>query len=102
MHPIIEERLPELRELCRRYHVARLEMFGSAVKENFDPAGSDLDFVLEYLPEAKEFYPDVYFDLKAELEALFNRPVDLVMQTAIRNPYFQAELEETKVPVYAA
>ena len=102
MHPMIEEKLPRLREICRRHLVARLELFGSATTDRFDEAGSDLDFVLEYLPEAKALYPDVYFDLKAELEALFGRPVDLVMITAIRNPYFREEVEETKVSLYAA
>ncbi len=102
MHPIIEERLPQLRELCRRHHVARLELFGSAASGGFNPSTSDLDFVLEYLPEAKELYPDVYFEFKAELEALFGRRVDLVMINAIRNPYFREEVNETKVSLYAA
>ena len=102
MHPLIEERLPELRELCRRYHVARLDLFGSAAGERFDPARSDIDFVLEYLPEAKKDYPDVYFGLKAELEALFGRPVDLVMINAVCNPHFREEVEGTRVLLYAA
>ena len=102
MHPIIEERLPELHALCRRYHVAGLALFGSAAGEGFDPSRSDLDFLVEYLPEAKKEYPDVYFDLKAGLETLFGRPADLVMTRAIRNSYFREEVEETKVSLYAA
>ncbi len=102
MYPVIEEKLQELRELCRRFHVARLELFGSATTGKFDECDSDLDFVLEYLPEAKALYPDVYFQFKSELEVLFGRRVDLVMIHAIRNPYFREEVEETKVPLYAA
>ena len=102
MHPIFEERMPELHELCRRFHVERLALFGSAAGEGFDPSRSDLDFLVEYLPEAKEDYPDVYFELKAGLEAIFGRPADLVMTRAIRNSYFREEVEETKVGLYAA
>lgn len=102
MHPIIEERLPQLRELCQRYCVARLELFGSAASDDFDPSRSDLDFLVEYLPAAKKEYPDVYFDLKAKLEALFGCSVDLVMINAIRNAFFREEINETKVSLYAA
>lgn len=102
MHPIIKERLPELHALCRRFHVAGLALFGSAASEGFHPSPSDFDFLVEYLPEAKEEYPDVYFDLKAGLEVLFGRPSDLVMTRAIRNSYFREEVEETKVSLYAA
>jgi hypothetical protein len=102
MHPIIEERLPQLRELCRRYHVARLDVFGSAASEQFDAALSDLDFVVEYLPVPAAMTMDAYFGFKEALEHLFGRDVDLVERAAVRNPYFQEELDETKVPVYAA
>lgn len=102
MHPIIKERLPELQALCRLHHVAGLALFGSAAGEAFDPSRSDLDFLVEFLPEAKQEYPDVYFELKAGLEVLFGRPADLVMIHAIRNSYFREEVEETKVSLYAA
>ena len=102
MHSFIEERLPQLRELCRRYHVARLDVFGSAASERFDTTRSDLDFVVEYLPVTAAMTMDAYFGFKEGLEQLFGREVDLVERTAVRNPYFQEELEETQVPVYAA
>ena len=102
MHPFVQEKLPQIVALCRRYHVRRLDLFGSATGDRFDPGRSDVDFVLEYLPEAKEFYPDVYFGLKEDLEALLGRHVDLVMINAVRNPYFREELEETRVQLYAA
>jgi hypothetical protein len=102
MHPLIQDKLPQIAELCRRYHVRRLDLFGSALGERFDPARSDVDFVLEYLPEAKAHYPEVYFSLKEDLEALLGRHVDLVMINAVRNRYFREELEETRVQLYAA
>lgn len=102
MHTFVEEKLPQVIELCRRHHVDRLELFGSAATGRFDPESSDIDFLVEYLPEAKPDYPDVYFDLKRGLETLFRRPVDLVMINAIRNPYFRREIEQTRVRLYAA
>ena len=101
MHPIIEERLPQLREIFRRYHVARLDVFGSAASERFDAARSDLDFVVGYLPAPEAMTMDAYFGFKEALEHLFEREVDLVERAAVRNPYFQEELDETRVPVYA-
>jgi len=102
MQPIIEERMPQLRELCRRYHVARLDVFGSAVSEQFDADRSDLDFVVEYLPVPAAMTMDAYFGFKEALEHLFGREVDLVERAAVRNPYFKEELDETQVAVYAA
>ena len=102
MHSIIEERLAKLRELCRRYHVSRLALFGSAVGERFDPTRSDLDFVVEYLSIQEAMTMSAYFDFKEALERLFGREVDLVERAAVRNPYFREELEETQVQLYAA
>jgi hypothetical protein len=102
MHAIVEERLPQLRELCRRHHVARLALFGSAVGGRFDPVRSDLDFVVEYLPVREAMTMSAYFDFKEALERLFGREVDLVERAAVRNPYFREELEETQVQLYAA
>lgn len=102
MHPIIAERLPRLRELCRLYHVAKLDLFGSAASEQFNANCSDLDFVVDFLPVPAAMTMDTYFGFKEALEHLFERDVDLVERAAVRNPYFQEELDETKVPVYAA
>ena len=82
----------ELEQLCRRFHVRRLDLFGSASSDDFNPARSDLDFLVEFEPEASSF--DIYFGLKESLEALFGRSVDLVESSAIRNPYFKASVEQ--------
>ena len=102
MHPIIENRTSEVAELCRRFHVRRLDLFGSATGEAFDPSRSDLDFLVEYDAMVPEFLVDSYFGLLEGLEALFQRSVDLVVARAIRNPYFTKSVEETRQPVYVA
>ena len=92
----------ELEELCRRFHVRRLDLFGSATGNDFDPARSDLDFLVEFEPAPPDGYANAFFGLKDSLERLFGRSVDLMAAAAIRNPYFRESVERAKVPLYAA
>ncbi len=101
MIPEIAERRPELEVLCRRYGVRRLEVFGSAATGAFRGAESDLDFLVDLDPAAPG-YADRYFGLREALERLFGRPVDLVVASAITNPYFRASVDETRALLYAA
>ena len=98
----VEEQAVELERLCRRYHVRQLGLFGSAVEGSYDPAHSDLDFLVEFQPAAFEDYANAYFGLLEALEQLFGRRVDLVVRSAIRNPYFLQSVEETRSLVYEA
>jgi uncharacterized protein len=102
MLDLVSAHLPAIRALCQRHGVKRLELFGSAACGDFDPGRSDLDFVVEFFPSPSRGLDDPYFQLLLDLEALFGRKVDLVMSGAIRNPYFRASIESTKVPLYAA
>ncbi len=103
MISLIENKRGMLQELCRRYGVGRLELFGSAATDAFDPSRSDLDFLVEFLPE-QDLGPWLrhYFDFQAELARLFGHRVDLVLAAAVKNPYFQRELERTRTLLYAA
>jgi uncharacterized protein len=87
--------------LCRRFGVRRLSVFGSAATEAFDPERSDVDFLVEFDPDADGLF-DAYFGLKEELERLVGKPVDLVMPKSLENPYFAASVERTRRDVYAA
>lgn len=102
MHRIVEERTSDLAELCRRFGVRRLELFGSAAGDRFDPDRSDLDFLVELEPADHGELADHYFGLLLALEELFGRRVDLVMPGAIRNPYFRQSIERSRVLLYAA
>ena len=102
MLDLIEQHRGELDELCRKYHVKTLELFGSAADGSFDPPRSDFDFLLEFLPEAPERIFSGYFDLKFDLERLFGRKVDLVMPRAIRNRFFLQAVNRQRKLVYAA
>jgi uncharacterized protein len=99
----ISSRREELEELCRRFHVRRLDLIGSAAGDDFDPERSDLDFLVEFdrrAPEALSF--KTYFGLKESLEALFGRSVDLVESSAVRNPYFKATIERSRESIFEA
>jgi hypothetical protein len=102
MNPDIARHQADLTELCRRYRVKRLELFGSAATGRDVPGKSDLDFLVEFEPLAPGIYADNYFGFLEGLEALFKRPVDLVVAAAIRNPYFKQAVEKTKALLYAA
>jgi predicted nucleotidyltransferase len=101
VHPIVQARLPELQQLCARFRVSRLELFGSATSTRFDPSSSDLDFLVEF-QDLGHGYFDAYFGLLEALEALFGRPVDLVMSRAVTNPYFLEGIQASRTVVYAA
>lgn len=92
----------QLRELCSAHRVRTLWLFGSAATGEFDPARSDYDFAVEFLPGPRSGLDDVYFRLHEALESLLGRRVDLVEYAAIRNPYVLRSVDRTKVPVYAA
>jgi uncharacterized protein len=98
-----KSKLEELTKLCREQSVARLEVFGSATGDSFDPTRSDVDLLVEFQPGV-DLGPWLtrYFDLRDELARLFGRSVDLVMISALRNPYFIREVNRTRKLLYAA
>ncbi len=99
---VIEAHRAELDELCRRYGVQRLELFGSATSARFDPKRSDVDFLVEFAELDHLRYADTYFDLVEALEALLGRRVDLVMTSAVTNPYFLEDIAKSRTLLYAA
>lgn len=98
---LIEDNRHALESLCEKHCVARLDVFGSATSSHFDPASSDVDFLVEFEPRDPGPLADAYFGLLADLEQLLERRIDLVTPKAIRNPYFQREVNETRRPLYA-
>ncbi len=98
----IELHREELRALCRRFHVRRLDLFGSAARGDFDPERSDIDFLVAFDRGAPQHPFDAYFGFKEALEELFRRPVDLVEAGAVRNPYLKASIEGSREPVFEA
>ena len=100
MNPL-HHHLPRLRTLCRRHHVGRLWAFGSVLREDFQPS-SDVDLLYELdhanLPGKDSI--DHFLAFEAEAKASLGHPVDLVWYPGLRNPYFKAEVDETKALLY--
>jgi uncharacterized protein len=83
VQPDIAEKREDLAELCRRYGVERLEVFGSAARgAGFDRDRSDADFLVTFKPAARNSLA-AFADLKEALERLLGRPVDLVEREAV-------------------
>lgn len=102
MHPSIEASREQIAALCRIYGVRRLEVFGSALRQDFDVRSSDIDVAVEFEPLPQNDGLRRYFDFKTQLESLLKRPVDLVELRAMENTRLKRIIERTKVPVYAA
>jgi uncharacterized protein len=105
MHSLLAANLDHLRDLCRKHRVKNLWLFGSAARDDFDPAKSDLDFLVEFEPHQRQGFEDVYFKLIADLESLFDRKIDLIERHVIeqsKNPYRRESILSKPVLLYAA
>ena len=96
---LINNKSGVLNKICKKYNVSLLYVFGSVLTKKFGDK-SDIDFVVyfEQIPILE--YADNFFDFMQELEAIFNRKIDLVSGKAMKNPYFIKEVERTKQLVY--
>ena len=103
MHAAIADKREELAELCRRYGVVRLEVFGSAARgTDFDPQTSDVDFLVEFRLYDGRAPLQQYFDFAEALRRTLGRSVDLVESGAVRNPYMRAAIDRSRELVYAS
>ena len=100
MIALIEQHKTALANLCRRFKVRRLELFGSAAKGTFDPQASDVDFLVSFEDAQPGTYADRYLGLLLALQELFQREIDLVTERSIRNPYFRKAVNATRQPIY--
>lgn len=95
----IERYIGIIRELCIKYKVRNLFVFGSVLTDRFN-AESDIDFLVDFKKEEITDYFSNYFQLKEALEGLLERDVDLVESQALKNPYFINNVNATKTLVY--
>src|SRR5438128_2655708 len=102
MLSIIDQHRAELETLCRRHHVGRLELFGSAATGEFNPAASDLDFLVQFAPLLPSQKADAYFGLLHGMEDLFHHKIDLVTVEAVSNQHFRRAMDVQRKLLYAA
>jgi predicted nucleotidyltransferase len=101
MHPLIERNREAIARLCGLHGVRKLEVFGSILRDDFDPKRSDVDVLVEFEPQRAGSFSN-FLDLKESLERLLERPVDVLELRAIRNRRLRYYIEKSKSPVYAA
>lgn len=94
-------RTEQLHQLCKKFNVKELYLFGSATTDNFSE-DSDLDSIVRFDRPGFEGAFDQFLDFKQELEQLYGRPVDLYHLKKFRNSIFRQEVERTKELLYAA
>lgn len=99
---LAQPQLDAIAAACRRHQVLRMHLFGSALRDDFDPSRSDLDLLVEFQPIEPAALVKAYFDLERQLASITGQAVDLVMADAIRNPYVQREIEASKRLLYEA
>lgn len=97
----VAEKREEIVELCRRFRIRQLDLFGSAATGSFDPARSDIDFVVD-LGDYDENVGVRYMDLAVALEDLLGFPIDLVTERSIRDPFFRAAINSQRETLYEA
>jgi len=102
MNIAIESKREQIKNLCARLRVKRLELFGSATRNDLSHPPSDIDFLVEFKDMDYVAHADAYFGLKEELEALFQCEVDLVETKAIKNPYFLKSVNQSRALMYAS
>ena len=96
---IINQYKNQISKLCSSNKVKSLFAFGSVVTDSLMPH-SDIDMVVDIDENDPVTYSDYYFNLKFQLEKIFNRSIDLLENKAIKNPYLKAQTEKTKVMIY--
>ncbi len=106
IHPEVEKHLPAIRALCREFGISRLEIFGSAVTDEFDPERSDVDFIVT-LPEEFDFGPwgSRYFSIEDALSRILRREVDVISASSLErkaNRYFLQNVTQTRRLVFDA
>ncbi len=102
MVALVEEKRDAIEELCRRFGVARLYVFGSATRDDFRPGESDIDLLVDFGSMDGRSKAHAYFGLLDELRAALGTDVDLVMVGAVKNRYLARDIERTKQELYAA
>ena len=99
MNGIVQQYLPQIKQLMQQYGVQRAYAFGSSVKNTMRP-DSDVDFIISF-PENMDYetYGNNYFALLYSLQDLLKKEVDLVTEKTLKNPYLVQSINQHKVQI---
>ncbi len=98
---LIKLHIEKIIELCKKFHVRKLWVFGSILTNRFNN-DSDVDLCVDFDKSKIDIfdYADNFFDFQYALEEILGRKVDITEDTAVQNPYFRQELSETRQLIY--
>ena len=96
---LLDKHIIDIRKLCSDHKVRQLYAFGSVLTAKFNNE-SDVDLVVDFDPIDLSLYADNYFDFKFSLQKILNRPIDLLEDKAIKNPYFRQKLNQQRQLIY--
>ncbi len=88
-----------LNNLCRKYHVDKMYLFGSALTSNFNDR-SDIDILVKFKPIELNLYFENYLNMKENLKSLFGREVDLLEEQTLKNPILIHSINQSKELIY--
>ena len=94
--------LDAIAEACRDHKVLRMHLFGSALRDDFEPARSDLDLLVEFQPIEPGALVRAYFELEEQLASITGQSIDLVMADAVCNPYVRRDIDASKRLIFEA
>ena len=100
--PLFQQHEAALRDLCRRFGVERLELFGSGTRADFNAASSDLDLIVRMRNPEQAGVARRFCSFADSLEQLLGRRIDLLTEAMIRNPHFKAEVDRSREVVIEA
>lgn len=95
----LTEHIVQIRKLCKANKVASLFAFGSITTDQFN-SESDIDLIIDIDESDPLEYTDYYFAVKDELSNILKRPIDLLENKSLKNPFLREQIEQTKVLVY--
>jgi uncharacterized protein len=101
MQRLILDNMDKIKALCTVHNVRSLFAFGSVCTDKFNEK-SDIDLLISFNPMDYGDYADTYFDLADKFENLFHRPVDLITDKSLSNPYFIDSVNLTKTLLYGS
>ena len=101
MQKIVTDNIKKIKAICMLHNVKSLFVFGSVCTDKFNES-SDIDLLISLNPMDYGDYADTYLLLAEKFEEIFKRPVDLITDKSLSNPFFIDSVNRTKKKIYEA
>jgi uncharacterized protein len=96
---IIEELKKELPEVCEKYDIAFVDLFGSMARDE-DTESSDLDLIIDFQEPKSRQASKRYFGFLHSIEDKFGKNVDLLTPKSLSNPFLLNEVNKDRIRLY--